>query len=174
MNLPIIYGTAADDAHNFHKYGPEMENPGRGWLMVRADYLTPEFIIKAMEGGNFYATTGIVLEDIKFDGKTLRVKIKPEIGISYTTQFIGTLKGCDLTGKPMIDANGTEIRTTQIYSTDIGRVLAEVKGTAASYTCTGNEIYVRAKVISTKPKYNVATAGEVEVAWIQPVIPKSR
>ena len=174
LNLPIIYGTATDDAHNFHKYGPDLANPGRGWVMVRADYLTPESIIRAMDGGDFYATTGVVLEDIQFDGKTLKVEIKPEIGVSYTTRFIGTLKGCDLTSKPVIDANGVEIHTTQIYSGDIGRVLAEVKGTAAGYTCTGNEIYVRAKIISTKAKHNAATAGEVEVAWVQPVIPKSR
>jgi len=174
LNLPIIYGTATDDAHNFHKYGPESANPGRGWVMVRADYLTPEFIIKAMEKGDFYASTGVVLKDIQFDGKMLKVEIEAEGGVSYTTQFIGTLKGCDLRGRPVIDANGVEVHATQVYSGDIGKVLAEVKGTAASYTCNGNEIYVRAKVISTRVKHNAATAGEVEAAWVQPVIPKSK
>jgi len=174
LHLPIIYGTATDDAHNFHKYGWESANPGRGWIMVRADYLTPEFIIRAMENGDFYASTGVALKDIQFDGKTLKVEIKPENSVYYTTQFIGTLKGCDLTGKPVADANGAMIHTTQIYSSDIGRVLAEVKGTAASYAFSGNEIYVRAKIISTKPKYNSATANEVEVAWTQPVIPDNR
>jgi len=174
LHFPMVYGTATDDAHNFHKYGPDSANPGRGWVTVRADCLTPEFIIRAMENGDFYASTGVVLKDIQFDGKTLKVEIKPESGVTYTTEFIGTLKGCDLTGKPVVDANGAPVHTTQTYSSDVGKILAQSKGAAAEYTCTGNEIYVRAKIISTKPKYNAATAGEVEVAWTQPVIPKSR
>lgn len=44
--------------------------------MVRADALTPEALIKAMEAGNFYASTGIELEELKVERNTLRVKVK--------------------------------------------------------------------------------------------------
>lgn len=174
LDLPVIYGTANDDAHDYHKYGPEYANPGRGWLMLRAPHLTPESIIKAMETGDFYASTGVTLKDIQFDGKILRLTIKPEKGVSYTTQFIGTLKGYDPTSKPAVDENGNQIQTTRIYSDQIGRILAEKRGAVAGYNLTGNEIYVRAKVISTKPKDNPFAAGDVEVAWTQPVIPSAK
>jgi hypothetical protein len=171
LNLPVIYGTATDDAHEYHKWGPQSANPGRGWVMVRAAHLTPESLIKAMEAGDFYASTGVVLKDVVFDGKRLKVVIKPERGVSYTTQFIGTMKLYDPESRPVVDANGVEIETTRIYSEDIGKVLAEAKGTAADYTLTGKEIYVRAKVISNRPMDNPAVAGDVEVAWIEPVVP---
>jgi hypothetical protein len=173
LGLAVVYATATDDAHHYHQYGQKFANPGRGWVVVRARYLTPESIIKAMEAGDFYASTGVVLKDLEFDGKTLRVVIKPETGVSYTTQFIGTVRGYDPESRPVVGANGVEIRTTRIYSDDIGKVLAEVKGTTAGYTLTGKEIYVRARVTSSKPKPNPHVAAEVEAAWVQPVVPKS-
>ncbi|MHC4618209.1 MAG: hypothetical protein ACYTEQ_10705 [Planctomycetota bacterium] len=171
LGLPVIYGTATDDAHHYHKYGPKWANPGRGWVMVRACHLTPESIIKAMEAGDFYGSTGVALKKITFDRRTLRIVIKPETGVSYTTQFIGTLKGYDPSSRPVLDESGSEVQTTQVYSDDIGEVLAEVPGTVAEYRLRGDEIYVRAKVISSKPKDNPYAAGDVEAAWIQPVVP---
>ena len=53
-------------------------------------------------------------------------------------------------------------------------VLAEVKGPVAAYTLKGDEIYVRAKVISSKPHPNPSQRGDVESAWIQPVVPGAR
>jgi hypothetical protein len=174
LNLPIIYGTATDDAHDYHQYGPKFANPGRGWVMVRAPHLDPESIIKAMEAGDFYASTGVVLRDIRLDRKILKIVIEPEKRVSYTTQFIGTRKGYDAGSNPVLDEDGNPIRTTRIYSDDIGKVLAEIKGTSPTYTFTGKEIYVRAKVISTRPKANPYAPGDVEVAWIQPVVPPGR
>ena len=60
---PLLYGLATDDAHNYHAYDGEHSNPGRGWVMVRATALTPEALIEAMERGDFYASTGVTLED---------------------------------------------------------------------------------------------------------------
>ncbi len=174
LKLPIMYGIATDDAHRYHAFDPNKANPGRGWVVVRAHHLTPESIIKAMESGDFYASTGVVLKDIAFDGRTLKIQIEPEKNISYTTQFIGTLKGYDPTNKPVTDPNGLKLDVTRIYSSDIGRVLAEVKGATADYDLTGEEIYVRARIISTKPKTNPFAAGDVEVAWVQPVVTNSK
>jgi hypothetical protein len=174
LNQSIIYGVATDDAHRYHIFDADKANPGRGWVMVKTEYLTPEYIINAMESGDFYASTGVILKDIEFDGKTFRITIKPEKDISYTTQFIGTLKDYNSESKAVTDPNGLEMHATRIYSSDIGKVLAEVKGTAAVYKLRGDEIYVRAKVVSTKPKLNPFAAGDFEVAWIQPVVPKKR
>jgi hypothetical protein len=174
LSLPIMYGVATDDAHHYHKWGPKSANPGRGWVVVRAHLLTPESIIKSMEAGDFYASTGVALKDVQFDGTTLEIVMMPERGVSYTTEFIGTLKGYRAVSKPVVDENGVEIRTTRIYSDDIGQVLARVTGIAANYTLTGNELYVRARVISTKVKDNPFAAGDFEVAWVQPVVPERK
>ncbi len=174
LNFPVVYGFATDDAHIYHKWGPEHANPGRGWVVVRARHLTPESIIKAMDAGDFYASTGVVLKDIQLDGKTFKIVIEPEKGVSYTTQFIGTMRGYDPTSKPVLDEEGKNIRTSRIYSDDIGKVLAEVKGTVASYTLTGNEIYVRAKIISTKLRQNAPVEGKFEAGWTQPILPNCK
>ena len=49
-------------------------------------------------------------------------------------------------------------------------MLAEVAGPHAAYTLRGDEIYVRAKIISSKPKPNASVAGEFETAWTQPLV----
>jgi hypothetical protein len=171
LGLPIMYGVATDDAHHYHSYSPVYANPGRGWIVVRADRLEGESIVKAMEAGDFYASTGVVLKDVQFDGRRLTIIIEPKAGVSYTTQFIGTRKGYDPRSWAVLDEKGAQVRTTRVYSDDIGRVFAQQKGEVASYGLSGNEIYLRAKVISTRLKDNPYAEGDVEVAWVQPVVP---
>ncbi|MEX2671052.1 MAG: hypothetical protein WD294_02960 [Phycisphaeraceae bacterium] len=65
----------------------------------------------------------------------------------------------------------TEIRTTHRYSDDIGQVLYETTGHEATYEFEGDEIYVRARVISSELHPNPYVEGERKQAWIQPVIP---
>ncbi len=175
LNLPVMYGVGTDDSHTYHKTGPELSIPGRAWIMVRSTHLTPEYIINAMEAGDFYASNGLTLKDVQFDGKTLKVKIDAKLGVSYTTRFIGTKKGFDTktTENTHKDKDTYEDKyndhTTKIYSDDIGVVLKETKGAYAEYTLTGDELYVRATVISNKPKHDPHFIGELETAWVQPV-----
>lgn len=171
LNLPIVYATATDDAHHYQKFNMERGNPGRGWVVVKSQFLTPESLIKAMKKGQFYSSSGVELKDVSFDGKTLKIQIKSESGVKYTTQFIGTLENYDPKSQPVTDANGKELRVTRKYSDTIGQVLAESNSPNPSYTLKGNEIYVRAKIISTKPTPNPQLKGELEMAWTQPVTP---
>ena len=57
--------------------------------MVRADYLTPESIVGAIQDGAFYATTGVTLRDVRRDERALTVEVEPEPDVRYTTHFIG-------------------------------------------------------------------------------------
>ena len=167
-----IYGLATDDAHNYQPTSPLTARPGRGWVMVRARYLTPESIVHAMEAGDFYSSTGVTLRDVRREGRTITIEVEPEAGVTYVTQFVGTRSGYDATGTPVIDSAGIPLRTTQRYSDAIGTVLAEVSGTTASYTLRGDEIYVRARIISSKTKDD-PTSDETlgfERAWTQPFI----
>ena len=166
----ILYGVAVDDAHSYHEMTSDVPNPGRGWVMVRAADLTPDALIAAMEAGDFYGSSGVTLLDIQLDETTLRLEIEPEEGVTYTTAFIGTRQGYDPSSEPIAAADLNAASVTRRYSDDIGVVLAEVEGTSPSYTFSGDEIYVRARVISSKIKANPYRQGEYETAWVQPVV----
>lgn len=174
LGLGPLWGLATDDAHGYHHFGPAEANPGRGWVMVRATVLTPEALIAAMEAGEFYASTGVRLRDVQRRNRQLRVDIEPDPGVTYRTQFIGTRRGYDPRSEPVLDADGNELPTTRRYGAEVGRVLAEVEGVTAVYRLRGDEIYVRAKVISSRLKANGVFPDEQEVAWTQPLIPKGK
>lgn len=148
-NKPLLYGLAVDDAHNYHVFDQNSSNPGRGWVMVLANDLSPESLIEAMEQGDFYATTGVTLSSIDFDGKKLHVEVDPEPDVDYTIQFFGTKKSAP---------------------EESGRLLEEVSGIKADFMLEADDMYVRAKIISSKPKENPYQLGDTEVAWTQPVV----
>ncbi len=172
QGLDPIYAVAVDDAHHYEESVSESARPGRGWVKVRSKFLTPEHIVRNLESGNFYSTNGLTMANIASDGQTYDVEVKPEYGVEYTIRFIGTREGFDTSSEPYVDENGEERSDrTRLYSSEIGEVLQETNGHKAAYEFRGDELYVRAKVISTKPKENYFREGEMKKAWMQPVIP---
>ncbi len=174
LNLPVMYGLGTDDGHNYHTNTVGKSNPLRGWVWVRAAKLTPESLIAALEAGDFYSSSGVKLRELQQSAKGISLEIEAEPGVTYTTQFIGTRRNYDKRNEPQRNTAGEALRVAHIYSKDIGAVLAEVKGTKAGYTLRGDEIYVRAKVISSKPHPNPSQKGDVETAWLQPVVPMAK
>ena len=167
----VLYGLATDDAHNYHSAGA---TPGKGWVMVRSAELTPESILDAIDRGDFYASTGVSLKNINFDGEKIELEIKQEEGVEYTTEYIGTRSGFEKESKPRLDESGNEIdNTTRGYSNEIGKVLARSNDLQSSYTFTGDELYVRVRITSSADQTDQIT-GEVtgkQRAWVQPVVP---
>ena len=166
--LDVVYGLAVDDAHHYQQVDSTLGNPARGWVTVRATALVPEAIIAAMEAGDFYASTGVVLEDVVRSESGLALRIEGEPGVTYLTEFVGTRAGFDREVRDVPDVGGLPV--TRRYSADIGTVLAEVPGLNPEYAFAGDEIYVRARVRSSKPVDHPVHAGEVQMAWVQPVI----
>jgi hypothetical protein len=174
LAAPPLFGLATDDSHDYHG-PPGTSRPGRGWVMVRAAYLTPEHVVRAIQQGDFYASSGVTLRDVAFDEsrRVLRVAVEPEADASYTVQFIGTLKGVDT--RPQ-DAEGAAAAPTKDrgrpqprYSDAIGVVLATVAGPEAEYELTGRELYVRAVVTSSQPPADPVWSEQRQQAWTQPV-----
>lgn len=99
-----------------------------------------------MEKGNFYATTGVILEKVDIALDALNIKVKEEPGVKYEIRFIG--------------ATGQDQHT---------RILKQVSGTDASLELLDSYIFVRAKVTSDKLKENPFQEGDYETAWTQPV-----
>lgn len=143
---PFMFGLATDDSHRYHVFGSKYSNAGRGWVMVRAESLDPASLIAAMEAGDFYATTGVVLDELDVRDHSLRIRVRPENGVNYKIEFVGASE-----------------QDTQ------ARVLKSVEGPEGSIELLESYVFVRAKVISDKVKENPFEEGDVEVAWTQPV-----
>ena len=143
---PLLQGLATDDSHNYHIFGPTQSNAGRGWVMVKAESLTPEALITAMEEGKFYASTGVVLNDTYVKDNVLYIDVKAEPGVKYRIEFIGAKTG-----------------------SDFARTFSSKKGTTAQFNVTRDFLFVRAKVTSSKKRTNPLAEDENEAAWIQPV-----
>jgi hypothetical protein len=127
----LVYGIAVDDAHTFKRpWDRKAARPGQAWVMVRAEGLTPQALFAAMERGEFYASTGVELEDYTSTEKLIVIKIKEEPSSKYRVQFIGKGESPDKGG----------------------RLLKEEISSPATYQIKGDEGYVRAKVIDSNGK----------------------
>jgi hypothetical protein len=129
----LLYGLAVDDAHTFKQPGnPDVAGPGRGWIVVRAPRFEARALLEAIERGDFYASTGVELDELHVTASSIGVAVKARPSSKYRVQFIGQR----------------------------GRVLHESLEPKASYTITGSEGYVRARVLESNGRR----------AWIQPVM----
>ena len=120
--------------------------------MVRSRYLTPEHLIRAMKMGDFYASSGVSLDEVSFDAetKTLSLKIDSDPDATYTTHFIGTLEHPDDDSR-------------------IGKQLATSTELNPSYQMNGDELYVRAVVTSSLDATDPSFKDQKQQAWTQPV-----
>ena len=153
-DLGLLYGLATDDAHNHHGQG-RTSQPGRGWVWVKADKLTPNAIVSALRAGDFYASTGVTLKDFGSSDRTLWLEIQPQEGVTYTTEFIGT-------------------RWRDGAVSAVGEVLATSSELRPQYEMNGDELYVRARVTSSRTHPNPFAEGDMETAWVQPVLGPAR
>ncbi|HSJ06933.1 MAG TPA: hypothetical protein VK936_09530 [Longimicrobiales bacterium] len=170
---PLLYGIAGDDAHDYREHSGDVSRPGRGWVRVRSRTLDAAALAAAMDAGDFYASTGVALRDVRCDAGGLHIDIDADPGASYRVSFIGTRAGTPLDSRPVVTAAGDTLRTTRIYGDGVGAVLAEVERTRASYTFVGDELYVRARIDSSLPHVDPTTGNVLgtQRAWTQPVRP---
>ncbi len=121
----VIYGIAVDDAHVFKNPADKTKpTPGHGWIMVRAERLGVDEILRAIENGDFYASTGVTLRDYQVSDREIRITIQEEHESKYTVHFIGK----------------------------DGKLLKEVVTNPAVYAFKGDELYVRAKIMESNGK----------------------
>ena len=161
--LPLMFGLATDDAHNYHQIAIGKSNTGRGWVMVKAPALSAPFIIEAMEKGDFYSSSGVSLSSIQTTKASFSFKISTEKGVTYKTWFVGTRNNFknskDLAKRNSLDPSAA----------GIGEILGQTDSIEPKYNFKGDELYVRAHVVSSKKKSNPYSSGEQEQAWLQPI-----
>ena len=161
--LPLMFGLATDDAHNYHQIAIGKSNTGRGWVMVKASALSAPSIIEAMEKGDFYSSSGVSLSTIQTTKESFSFKISTEKGVTYKTWFVGTRNNFknskDLAKRNSLDPSAA----------GIGEILGQNDSIEPKYNFKGDELYVRAHVVSSKKKSNPYSSGEQEQAWLQPI-----
>ncbi|MCC5833192.1 MAG: hypothetical protein JJU20_00520 [Opitutales bacterium] len=172
LGLGLVYATGVDDTHNYETSDSDVGRPGRGWICVSCSSLSSETIIDSIRKGHFYASNGVSINSISVDASHYTISVEAEAGVDYRIRFIGTRKGYDPSSEPFRQPDSQIVTgRTRIYSSDIGEVLAEYEGHEARYEFQGDELYVRAEVLSSRLKSNYSSEGEIERAWMQPVIP---
>ena len=173
-NKPLLYATATDD---LHFCDPERVDGicgcELGWVMVNVPgEFTADAIVKAMDRGDYYPTTGVLLDRIDFDRATgtLHVKAQTEPGVNYRIDFITTKRDFD---RSIIEKEypheGRYTRILPVINDTIGRTVKSVEGPEASCTMTDDDLYIRAIVVSDRPgKISRMFYPETVRAWTQP------
>ena len=157
----LIYGVSSDDAHNFLKLGPDISNPGRGWVMVRSEALTPDAIADAMYHGDFYATSGMMLSQLDSNQNGISLSVDEEATAQeLESAFVSGHKVGDGTPGYLIEFIG-----------DGGEVLKSTQGTTASTDISSDSSYTRAKITFTRKS---ADGYENFYCWTQPVFTDGR
>jgi hypothetical protein len=120
-----IYGIASDDGHEYKRFSPELSNPGKGWIVVQARRLHAEEILRNLESGLFYSSTGVGIQDIRIHTRKIEIEIKQEPGLNYKTDFIGSG----------------------------GKILKSTKKNPAVYRLSDETLYVRARIKDSKGRF---------------------
>jgi hypothetical protein len=169
-NMGIFYGLATDDAHSYYNINVGKSNAGRGWVMVNAKSFNSEDLTNSLMNGNFYSSAGVILENIEITENHVKIFIRPESDVTYTTLFFGTAINTDTSSIPILDDENQLMHTTRKYSKDIGQVIDETRDNPAIYKFKGDELYIRAKIISSRKHPNPYAEGDFEMAWTQPIL----
>lgn len=72
-----IYCTCCDDAHNYHDFSSPHNDSFGGWVFINAKKLEYSEIMKALQNGEFYASTGPEILSLVQDGDKVKVKTSP-------------------------------------------------------------------------------------------------
>jgi hypothetical protein len=145
-SLPLLLGLGVDDSHNYHDRKPEDNITGRAWIVVNAPRLNQDEIVEAIEDGRFYASNGVSLEKLSFGNKAISVTVQQKEGVTYKIEFIGVKKG-----------------------KKVSQVLKTIEGVKGEYELKTDDLFVRAKITSSKLVEGKKAGRDVESAWTQPV-----
>jgi hypothetical protein len=147
----VMYALASDDSFHYNPGFPEhvskdlhrLALPGQTSVMVRASELSWPALRRAMEAGDFYATTGITVLDYRVTSG------KIEIALDTTDQSPGWY---------LPQGPNPTLYTTRFIGKD-GKVLKEDRSANPSYKLKSGDLYARARVEDSNGR----------VAWMQPV-----
>jgi hypothetical protein len=159
----LIYGVSSDDMHQLKVIDAAKSNPGRGWVMVRAAELTPGAISDALDRGDFYATSGVMLKSIEVSDKSYKIVIDEPA----TDHEVAKPSLIGETLAPGSAKSGFEIE----FIGPSGKVLARNRATEDTYDRDSTVAYFRARATLV-----LETSGQLRRfrAWTQPIFQDGR
>ena len=130
-----VFATATDDYHSKAQFN-------RGWIVAFSKSKTRNSILNAIANGCFYASSGVVLNDISVEDGVYNIEIE----------------------------NGDDCKTT--FYGEGNSVLKEMEGSTPFYEMTGNEKYIRATISRpdgvtsawTQPVWNLNKTYQFDLA----------
>jgi len=136
---------------------------------VHALRLRPAELVNAMLKGDFYASTGVSLDQCNFDERhrRLSISVNAASGVAYQVDFVAT----KLSAQPLEHVPASD----HWDSPSVGVLVKHVAGPIADYSLAADDAYVRATIsASTQPSnpMNSNYTGDnaqVEQAFTQPV-----
>ncbi|MCL4505447.1 MAG: CehA/McbA family metallohydrolase [Chloroflexi bacterium] len=75
-----LWGFANDDSHR-------ARDVGVAWNVVQASEATPAAILQAFRQGQFYASTGVVINDIRVDGASISIRTENAQRIRFVSRW---------------------------------------------------------------------------------------
>lgn len=161
----VIYGVSSDDAHHFQTKGRDKSNPGRGWVMVRAAELTAKAIADAIDRGDFYSSSGVILKEVHVDEKEYRVAVDEAATAAEVAKP-------ELIPRRLNEAAAAAPLGYRIdFIGPGGKVLRSVAGPRATYQRDEKLPYVRATASLTR---KVGGDWVEHYAWTQPAFGDDR
>jgi predicted metal-dependent phosphoesterase TrpH len=162
----VIYGVAADDAHKFElkNLAFKSSNPGRAWVMVRANSLNAEDITAAMYHGDFYASSGVFLKDYQVSKNKITVEVS-----DIATQK--ELAKTHIKREGRIIKKGKSGYLIELIGQD-GKVLKSKEGLKASFSYDKTSPYYRVRISYQRP--HKVYGHEGYYAWCMPVFTDGR
>lgn len=153
---PCVFGTAGDDSHFYDDERGARHFGGLDGAFVVVHLpqkLTPDNLIRALNRGDFYFSTGVYFDSIIMDHEkgVLKVKVRKIKGAKCHIRFNVTRKDFDRTvttrflpleGEPAYD------RDVPVYSDDVGMIAYEKDGWTAEYKLSPDDLYVRATAVT--------------------------
>lgn len=97
---------ATDDNHNFRPFGHPLCDSYGGWTVLSMQELTYDNVIKAMEQGDCYASTGPAIEEIYYDTEDglVHIKTSPAAQITLNSRGRRRTTATSEDGSPITEA----------------------------------------------------------------------
>ncbi len=94
---------ATDDAH----FAPTRDDACLGWVMVKSETLTPDAILAALKRGDYYASTGPEIYDVRIENNQVIVDCSPasQIFITGRGSDFNSVRGTNLVHAELALAN---------------------------------------------------------------------
>ena len=101
----LVYCHGADDNHNSRPLDDYLSDSFGAWTMVLAGELTYPAVVRALEQGRFYASTGPSITCLSFDGKKVHMEFTAAARAMMHMSPKRAVSVCNHDGSPITQAD---------------------------------------------------------------------